>query len=364
MYYYQSNIYNFIKDKIYHYTDTAKTNAIVKQNKTLVIILAETRANELTFTNIKENLIDELNADLCLCIGVKEDYDYDNPFYKLAKYKFLYNEPVDYAIAFDYAYDHIINKSYFSWFQKFTFLCQLPWRKFLEIKDQFLGGIKDDKNEHPGSAGILIFYRWFLLQHLLENKLIDKYDRFIITRSDYIYTLPHPKIELLDKHNIWIPNCEYYGGVTDRHVVLSKKNIVSYLNILNNFVLKSHYYFRKLKNYNSWNLEQIIKFHLQQESMFNRVKFFPYVMYTVRSQNGTTRWSAGKFSKEHNYYIKYFTEYNIANYYKKNCVINITEFYKKEIDNINIINKTNFVTYFYNIIIVKIYDIALYFNYN
>ena len=56
-------------------------------SKTLVVILSETRASELTFDSFKKNVIDELNADLCLCIGVKSDYDYNNSFYNLAKYK-------------------------------------------------------------------------------------------------------------------------------------------------------------------------------------------------------------------------------------------------------------------------------------
>ena len=34
-------------------------------NKTLVIILAETRADQLTYDRFKKNVIDELNADLC-----------------------------------------------------------------------------------------------------------------------------------------------------------------------------------------------------------------------------------------------------------------------------------------------------------
>jgi hypothetical protein len=75
--------------------------------KTLVIILSETRAHELTFNNLKQNVIDELNADLCLCIGVNPEYDYTNPYYQLAKYKFLYNEPSDFGEAFDYAYDEM-----------------------------------------------------------------------------------------------------------------------------------------------------------------------------------------------------------------------------------------------------------------
>ena len=42
-------------------------------SKTLVIILGETRAHQLTFENFKENVIDRLQADLCLCIGIKPD---------------------------------------------------------------------------------------------------------------------------------------------------------------------------------------------------------------------------------------------------------------------------------------------------
>jgi hypothetical protein len=43
--------------------------------KTLVVVLSETRTSELTFENFKKNVIDELNADLCLCIGVIPDYN-------------------------------------------------------------------------------------------------------------------------------------------------------------------------------------------------------------------------------------------------------------------------------------------------
>ena len=358
-------------------------------SKTLVIILSETRANELTFNNIKKNLIDELNADLCLCIGIKPDYDYNNPFYKLAKYKFTYDEPADFSDAFEYAYNIIsLNKpkyecleninalnnkiqtpqqsteniTYYGMYENITnfdnfnddeiiihtknfpkqlwrnqvygiknsdnnnlisekdvitYKKPLYWREFLKIKDQFLGGIKDSHNEHPGSAGILIFFRWFLLKNLVENDLINKYDRFIITRSDFIYQLPHPKVEFLNKKYIWIPDCEHYGGYTDRHAILSKNNIVAYLNILNNFVLLSNKYFIKMKNKNEWNLEKLIKFHLKQNKVLHRVKEFPYIMYSVRNINGSTRWSQGIYSNELGYYIKYKTEYNKSSYYKK-----------------------------------------------
>jgi hypothetical protein len=312
--------------------------------KNLIIILGETRASEITFKNIKTNLIDQLNADICICIGVKGNYDTNNEFYKIAKYKFLYPEPEDYGNTYDLAYDIIINSKCDRLEKIKNEDNHLPWRKFLEIKDQFMGGIKDKYNEHPGSAGILIFYRWLLLSNLLKNNLINKYDRFIITRSDFTWLLPHPSLELLDKNYIWVPNGEHYRGITDRHVVISGKYIISYLNILECFVLKSKDYFSKLKNHDSWNLEQIIKFHLEQEGIFNKVKFFPYVMFTVRPIGGTTRWSFGKFCKKLNCYIKYQSEYQISNYNKKKYnfykffYFSLNTFYKFEINSIYIYN--------------------------
>jgi hypothetical protein len=357
-------------------------------SRTLVVVLSETRGSELTFDNFKTNVIDELEADLCVCIGVKSDYDYNNPFYTLAKYKFTYDEPDDFGDAFDYAYNIIIsnNSNYeclnnvntlygtlaspyhsntnvtyygrirdistFNYFNDdeivihsnnfpcdlwknqvygikhsknnnfvhqenvITYKKHLPWREFLKVKDQFLGGIKDERNQHPGSAGILIFFRWFLMKKIIENDLLNKYDRFIITRSDYIYQLPHPKLELMDENNIWIPDCEHYGGYTDRHAVLSKHNITFYLNILENFVLRSTEYYMKMKNKYDWNLEQVIKFNLNQNNVLGLVKQFPYIMYAVRNINGSTRWSKGVYSKKFGYYIKYLSEFDKSSYYK------------------------------------------------
>lgn len=376
--------------------------------KTLVIILSETRAHELTFDSFKKNVIDELSADLCLCIGVKPDYDYNNPFYQLAKYKFCYDEPNDFGDAFDYAYNILSqnrpsheflnninglyrklseprmsteNITYCGEIKELTtsnlfsennqivihtenfedekwrrqvygmkecidmndLICQngvitykkpLHWRKFLEIKDQFMGGVKDVKNQHHGSAGILIFFRWFLLKNLIENDIISKYDRFIITRSDFIYQLPHPKMHLMNDKYIWIPNCEYYGGYTDRHVVLTKNTIEPYLNIFNNFVLKSNDYFRKMYKKRDWNLEQVIKFHLEQNNVAHLVREFPYIMYSVRNINGTTRWSSGNFSDALGYYIKYNSEYTKSGQYKKIFEASnktIDEFYENEL---------------------------------
>ena len=353
-------------------------------SKTLVIILNQIRSHELTFDNFKKNVIDELNADLCICIGIKSDYDYNNPFHSLAKYKFLYNEPDDFGDAFEYAYNIITSSSNKPKYEKIenvntgygkirnlrqstetityygncdnindinefdddeiiilpkdfpndiwsnqvygiktsdndnfvteenviTYKKPLYWREFLKVKGQFLGRIKDDDNQHPGSAGIPIFFRWFLLKNLIDNDLIKKYDRFIITRSEFIYQIPHPKLELMNEKYIWIPDCEHCGGYTDKHAVLSQNNIESYLNILNNFVVRSNDYFIKMKKYDYWNLEKLIKFHLQQNNIIHLVKEFPYVMFGVLKQCDN--------SNELDYHIKikYQNEYDRSIYYK------------------------------------------------
>jgi hypothetical protein len=372
-------------------------------SKVLVVVLSETRASELTFDSFKKNVIDELNADLCICIGVKPDYDYNNPFYNLAKYKFLYNEPDDFGDAFEYASNNILSKSrpkyeylkninalygkiqnpqqstenitYYGnnesiinfddfnddelvihtdnfpdnlWKNQIygiknsdnnnlisqenviTYKKPLYWREFLKI-DFYGWGVKGANIENPASSGILIFFRWFLLKNLIDNDLINKYDRFVITRSDYIYQLPHPKVHLMSENSIWIPDCEHYDGYTDRHVVLTKNNIEPYLNIFNNFVLRSNDYFMKMIKSVKWNLEKLIKFHLEQNNVLHTVKEFPYIMYSVRNINGTTRWASGNYSNEFGYYIKYHTEYYKSTYYKnqfQNSGLTIDEFYK------------------------------------
>jgi len=321
---------------LYYVDDKLIIKEIPSTNKTLVIILSETRAHELTFQNFKENVMEPLKADLCVCIGVKSDYDYTNPYYEMAKYHFLYKEPDDFGDAFEEAYQ--------STMKDYPYNTNIYWREYLKIKDQYLGGIKDDTDQHPGSAAILIFFRWFLLRNLQMYHILDKYDRFVITRSDYIYKLPHPKLDILDSKNIWIPDEEHYGGYTDRHVILPRRHVEKYLNILPNMILKPEEYYHTMKGKNNWNLERLIKHHLQQNNIDKYVREFPYVMYSVRSQNGSTRWSGGTYIEELGYCIKYDTEYHSACTYEhlfKQSKKTIDYFYDTICNNVSTICLTN-----------------------
>ena len=272
-------------------------------NKTLVCVLAETRAHKITWPSFKTSVLDSLRADLLLCISVPIDYDFTNPFWQFAKYRCTTPEFTDWGDAFDEVQKSELNS---------LGNAKPPnWRALLDIKDQWLGGVKGP-GQHPGSAGILIYFRWCLLNYIQSEGLLDRYDRFVITRSDFVWETPHPPISHLNPENIWIPDGEGYGGLTDRHAILSRENVVSYLNLINSVVKEPNALFSEMQNKNQWNLEQFIDYSITREGLKDRVKFFPYVMYSVREWNGSTSWGKGIWSDDLGYYIKYATEFQSA----------------------------------------------------
>lgn len=276
---------------------------IKDNNKTLVCIIAETRAHKITWPSFKKSVLDPLKADLLLCVGVPDKYDFTNPFWQFAKYRCATPEFFDWGDAFDEAQKSEIGE---------IGNTKLPnWRVLLRIKDQWLGGVKGHE-QHPGSAGILIYYRWRLLNYMKSEGLLDNYDRFVITRSDFVWKTPHPPISHLNPDNIWIPDGEGWGGLTDRHVVLSKENVVSYLNIIHSIVTEPDSLYLKMRKKNNWNLEQFIDYNIAKKGLKNRVKFFPYVMYSARELNGSTSWSEGQWSEDLGYYVKYISEFQSA----------------------------------------------------
>lgn len=266
-------------------------------SRTLVVVLGQPRAHELTFGLFKKNVIDHLGADLCFC---GDGTDSDNPFVTESKYKFTIIQPETSWDLLEEAFQEIIIDS-----------CKTPdhhWTKYIEIpKQMFIGGTK---KEDSSKQSFLLYYRWFLLKKLREHGLLEKYDRFVITRSDYMWPFKHVDLELLDPVRVWVPAGECYGGVTDRHAVLSRHNIEEYLNIFNMMVIKSYSYFPEISNiYSEYgtNIEMIITYHLSKSE--TNFKFIPYNMFTVRARDGQTSWSTGDYDEKLGYCIKYKSEF-------------------------------------------------------
>jgi len=244
-----------------------------------------------------------MNCDLALCVGINKTTENtnENKYYSYAKYIWEVEDPPD----CEPVYDKICS----------TEGGNPNWKDLLAADgENLLGGVRDRKTvPNSGSGAYLYYYRWLLLQKLRENDLIKKYKWFIITRSDFVWNIPHPNTSLLNENHIYIPDGEKYGGVTDRHTILPAKHVETYLKIIHGIVhipevLKSAYpKFSKVDSAGI-NPESFIKWWLEYNNIYKYVKFFPYIMFSVREENGSTSWSKGLWSEDIGCYIKYYNE--------------------------------------------------------
>ena len=186
---------------------------------TLVIIFAQTRSWEKTFHSFEKTVLCHHNFDLACCIS---ESDPPSEFEKRSKYVMKAPEYDDFGIGVENEAEELgYSKD--------------EWKKIFQLKDQFLGGIGE--SGHPGSAGILLFYRLFLLRKLKELQIENNYEWFIITRSDYIHLSIHPNTNDLNNNFIYIPDGEQYGGFTDRHAIIPKKYLYNYLSVMIPFIV-------------------------------------------------------------------------------------------------------------------------------
>ena len=273
----------------------------------LVIILAESRESELTFDLFQKHVLDVCHADLALCVADNCREDTFNAFYRHARYIWRYSEPDDWGDAFD----DLQRKSGLD----------ADWRILLEVKKQWLGGVKGE-GEQPGSAAILLFFRLFLKERLMDRDVLEKYDRFIVTRSDFMHRIPHVPLALMAPEYIWIPDGEDYCGYTDRHVIAHRDDILDVLSIGDRIISEPGKLFDDMRHAGDWNLERFIKAEFRHLGLTPKVKRFPYTMYTVRSADGHTRWRGGRYNKKLGYCIKYPSEY--ARYRLASAFINKT----------------------------------------
>jgi hypothetical protein len=291
--------------------------------RALVCLLSSTRGHQIAFPSFKRHVLDELDADLALAIAIDENYDYSNPYWQHAKYRWTFAVVRDWGEAYDRAQQ---------WLCRQKNIEPLDWRIMLDIKGIWQGGIKS-ADPQPSLSAMQPFCRWLLLRGLLRDDVLDRYDRFIISRSDFVWMCPHPPLSVLDNESIWIPNAEFHGGLPDRHLVVSRADVVNCLNIIEDIVLRPSDLYKELKRKSSWdnksfmahhklprpngvvdwNSEQMLAGHMERKGLLSKIKLFPYVMYTGRAFNDkSATWSPGTYEPRAGHYIKYPTEYHFA----------------------------------------------------
>ena len=271
--------------------------------RVLVCVTCSTRGHEVTFPSFKRQVLDELNADLALAIAIDHRYDHSNPFWQHARYRWTIPDSHDYGEAFDSAQ---------------RWLCQrdnIPapdWRSILRIKGIWLGGIGPPETQ-PSACALALFCRSLLLRHLQQDGLLDRYDRFVITRSDFMWLCPHPPLSILDQHRIWIPEGEDYGGLADRHLVVSRDDVVNGLNLIEAILLRPLELYEQMKHQDEWNSEEFLLHHFTRNGLVHKVSRFPAVMYLARyKRDHTPTWSRGRYDAALGHFIKYDTEFDSA----------------------------------------------------
>jgi SAM-dependent methyltransferase len=278
------------------------------KERVLVCVLGQLRAHQLTWVNFKDNVLDTLGADLAVCIGTDAGFDPANPYFANARHRWTIPEFADYGDGFEMARHELGGEA--------------EWRALLAVRNQWLGGIRGS-TAHPGSGAIQIFFRWFLRHNLLRDGLLDRYDRFIVTRSDFFYVCPHPPIELLDHNALWIPDGEDYGGFTDRHLVVAAEDLAASLGLIDDIVLRPRALAAEMSGRADWNIERYLRFQFEKKGLAPRVRRFPYVMFTVRGKSDSSSWSWGQYDAETGMIVKYKSERDQALKYRN--VLNTCE---------------------------------------
>lgn len=236
--------------------------------KTLVCVIGQIRIPNLTWDRFKKYVLDELVADLALCIHDGGQTDRENPYYKNAKYVFEYKNIGCWAKSYD--------------------TMNTGWRDLVSIPGDWIGDIKEPI-ERKGSGGVLTFLRWFLYQNLEK---IEKYDRVIVTRSDWFWTEPHPT---LDNDHIWIPNAEFHGGLCDRHFVIPSKYLKDALTFgqMENHIVTGNNMIRLLNQrlcegwgHFMYNEETFMFVRYMERGLLPHVGFFPLKMFLASDTVG------------------------------------------------------------------------------
>ncbi len=269
--------------------------------RTLVIVLGQLRAYQLTWENFKQNVLGQLDADLAVCVPDDAFFDRANPFYTNARFRWLVPDAPDLSETFDHIRKQLGSSE--------------DWRVLCDVKGSWLGRIS--QSGQRGAAAILYVLRWFMLHNIRAEGLDRVYHRFVITRSDFYYVCPHPPLECLAADRLWIPDGEDYGGLCDRHLVVSAEDLVASCNLIDDLLHHPRQMRNAMIENHNWNIEQIIAFHFSRNGLISRIERFPYIMFLVRASGDPTAWSIGDYIADVNMVVKYPTEMHEAERFRQ-----------------------------------------------
>lgn len=206
-------------------TTTFQPGHQLKQ-RTLVCFIGTMRALEITAANLFSKLIEPLDADVAICVSrLTAD---DEQQLKLFGQACLVDVCIydDAVLGYPHLCDSLSSRARHGVFVP-------SWQEALKIEGNWAGGMP----QREGS-GMHLNYNYLKLWERLATPAMQarNYKRFVITRTDFQWTAPHPPLQYLDPRLIWIPEGEDYGGYNDRHAVCSTYNVEAYLCFLETLI--------------------------------------------------------------------------------------------------------------------------------
>jgi len=266
-------------------------NSTLSPNKTLVIALGNLRCGERAWESLYRNVLDVNSADLALIAQQPRDRYENASLLERAKYAWIIPDYSDWADAID-----LINGT--DWRQ-----IALP---LVNPQNPMLGGV----GNFSGSGAIIFMYRYWLSQKIQELKLTEQYDRFVVTRNDHYYLCAH-NLDKLEPSYLWLPMGEDYGGITDRHLVVSSGDVLKALDILPPILAHPERHMKKFTRRNSIS-ELILRERWREEGLLFKTNRFKRVMFTCMQPGDGTRWGQMRWRVKEGVFVKYENEYFLS----------------------------------------------------
>ena len=271
----------------------------ISASKTLVIITGSVRGSDIAHRSLERHLLEPYCADLLLCTGKSKDH---SPYlYKLATYLEEYPQADDWRMVAD-----TVSKELFG---------HTRWRNYSQkLAGSSLTGIYDSQNRWTGrGSGLLILAsRYYAWKWLERSGLLDHYNYFVISRSDYYYLADHPSLSALlsENNHIAVPFIhEDYWGICDRHAVVDRVGLEAYLGAFKLF-LEFHPEYGPYPNNESVLWATLYKFY-----QFVPLRY-QLPAYMVRADDDkTTTWAPGNTQDSNGLWIKQYGEYEEAQDY-------------------------------------------------
>ena len=259
--------------------------------------MSQDRDLDVTMPKIEEYLVKPLNADLAFC-GSWESHHAKSLKQKI-RFDWSIEEPTDWVKEIDRASGGADGN----------------WRELIQFGEQYGSHFLGPTILGASTGSGVIGHYWRLhLQKSLSDSVIDRYKWFILTRSDWFWSVPHPNLLALDEEKIYVFAGESYEGLNDRHLIIPNKYLRKFLEIPDLIFKHPTETSKSLKRLGLYNLncERFYKFSVSYVGLLDKIVEVPYMGFLVRHANSDTRWASGVYNKKLGLFVKYPNERKMA----------------------------------------------------